>query len=425
MLMLWEKMPAIDRTLANAIRLVMEPVAASNSAAIGFWFPVGSRDEPEEYRGATHFLEHLLFKGTSTKTSRELALFFDRIGGYLNAFTERELMCIMCVVPPEMAEQATDLIIEMIYESKLETKDILTERNVILSEILAVNDDPEENGMEKALELLYGSHPVARPITGTLDDIRMIDPDTIRAWHKQRIISVPPLVTVAGRFDPASMEARIATIPVCHTSSLLQGTSIPDFTPGFQSSESPFRQSQLFLSWPLKESRSALDWYSWAIINAITGDTVSSRLFQNLREHYGLCYSVYSFYVFNRDFSLWCSCVTTPPDKTSLAVEQLVQELDQIVYTGVTEQEISDARSHLAGELRLSSDDTEYRMKRLARQILYNGTTIGIEESVSLIQSIDSSMIHTCIRESCLNNQKSLIVYGPKKAIREVGKKWK
>ena len=144
----WEKMPAIDRTLANNTRLVMEPVAASNSAAIGFWFSVGSRDEPDGFQGATHFIEHLLFKGTRTRTSRDIALFFDRAGGYINAFTEREVMCVMCVVPPDMAIPAVDLIIEMLYDSLLDPAEIATERDVILSEIMAVNDDPEENGME-------------------------------------------------------------------------------------------------------------------------------------------------------------------------------------------------------------------------------------------------------------------------------------
>ncbi len=423
--MLWEKMPAIDRTLANNTRLVMEPVAASNSAAIGFWFPVGSRDEPDGFQGVTHFIEHLLFKGTRCRTSRDIALFFDRAGGYINAFTEREVLCVMCVVPPNMAVSAVEIILDMLYNSTLEPVEIATERDVILSEIMAVNDDPEENGMETALSLMYGNHPVARPIAGTIENIRSLPVERIHEWYQERILAVPPLVTIAGSFDSIAIEKRIASIRMTTNKPMDMNGKPPQLAGGFQTALSPFRQSQLFLSWPLKENRKGPDWYIWAIINAITGDTVSSRLFQNLREKYGLCYSVYSFFVFNRDFSLWCSCLTTPPDKTLKAVEELVQELDHIVYNGVTAQEIADAKSHLAGELRLNSDDTEYRMKRLARQILYNGTVLSIEESVSLINSLDSTVIHDCIRESCENKEKSLVLYGPKKTIREVRKRWK
>ncbi|HRR03297.1 MAG TPA: pitrilysin family protein [Treponemataceae bacterium] len=418
-------MPAIDRTLANNTRLVMEPVAASNSAAIGFWFPVGSRDEPDGFQGATHFIEHLLFKGTRTRTSRDIALFFDRAGGYINAFTEREVMCVMCVVPPDMAIPAVDLIIEMLYDSLLDPAEIATERDVILSEIMAVNDDPEENGMETALSLMYGNHPVARPIAGSLENIRTLPVETIHTWYRERIHAAAPLVTIAGNFDPVIIETRISAIPAPGGFQKGGGDQPPVLNGGFQAAPSPFRQSQLFLSWPLKDPRNAADWYAWAVINAITGDTVSSRLFQSLREKHGLCYSVYSFYVCNRDFSLWCSCLTTPPDKTLQALEKLVQELDRIVYNGFTGQEIADAKSHLAGDLRLSSDDTEYRMKRLARQILYNGQLLSIEESVNLILSLDSTMIHDRLKDSCAGIDKSLVLYGPKKTIREAGKRWK
>jgi len=403
----------------------MEPVATSNSVAIGFWFPVGSRDEQDGFNGATHFLEHLLFKGTSTKTSRDIALFFDRIGGYINAFTEREAMCVMCVVPAVMAEQAIDVIIEMIYESALTTDDIDTERNVIISEIMAVNDDPEENGMEMALSLMYGHHPVARPITGTIADIRAVTPGKLRQWYKERILTVPPVVTIAGNFEPGLIEKHICGIQTDTTVPVKTGGPVPEIRPGFQYAVSPFRQSQVFLSWALNDSRTSRDWYSWAIVNAITGDTVSSRLFQVLREKYGLCYSVYSFFTYNRDSSLWCSCVTAPPDKTARAVEQLVQELDKIVYTGIREQEIADAKSHIAGELFLNYDDTEYRMKRLARQVFFNGVTIDLDETVSLIHSLTSTEIHERMRESCSDEAKSTIVYGPAKAVREVRKKWK
>lgn len=426
MLMPWEKMPVIDCTCANNIRLVMEPVAASNSAAIGFWFPVGSRDEPDGFQGATHFLEHLLFKGTRTRSSRDIALFFDRAGGYINAFTERELVCIMCVVPPERSEEAIVIILEMIQDSLLAEEDIQTERGVILSEIMAVNDDPEENGMETALALMYRNHPVSRPIAGTLNDIRDMSSDTLRSWYPRVFNSVPPLVTIAGNFNPRQMKEHVESVRYYeHPTFAGEAGEKPVVVPGTQLKISPFRQSQLFLSWPVETVKLPENWYIWAIINAITGDTVSSRLFQNLREKLGLCYSVYCFYVFNRDSALWCSCLTAPPDKTGRALHELVQELDHIVYNGFTGEEISDAKSHITGMLKLSADDTEYRMKRLARQILHNGEITDIDESIQIIKGISFQRIHEQLHESCGNDRKSLVVYGPKKSLKEVIKKWK
>ncbi len=421
----WEKMPVIDRTYANNIRLVIEPVAASNSAAIGFWFPVGSRDEPDGFQGATHFLEHLLFKGTRNRSSRDIALFFDRAGGYINAFTERELVCIMCVVPPECFEESVSIICEMIQYAALNEEDIQTERNVILSEIMAVNDDPEENGMETALALMYRNHPVSRPIAGTIDDVRTIHSETLRSWYTTVFQTAPFLITAAGNISPDSIVDSIQSIQRTSPSDEKKvPDTVPLVTPGIQIRQSPFRQSQLFLSWPIMKTKSQQMWYIWAIINAITGDTVSSRLFQNLREKQGLCYSVYSFYVFNRDSALWCSSLTAPPDKTNQAVHSLVQELDQIVYNGFTAEEIEDAKSHITGVLRLSADDTEYRMKRLARQILFNGSITDIEESIALIRQLRAEAIHEQLHESCRSEHKSLILYGPKKSLKEVMRTW-
>ena len=419
-------MPTIDRTLSNGIRLVMEPIAASNSAAIGFWFPIGSRDEPDGYHGVTHFLEHLIFKGTSSHTSREIALFFDRVGGYINAFTERELMCIMCVVPANIVVEATEIIGEMVYSSLLDSVDIETERSVILSEIFAVYDDPDESGMERALELMYQKHAVSLPITGTIDEIRRLKAETIRSWYHKVITTVPPLVTVAGKFDYSAIEQKIAALrlSISFENNLIEANN-PVMTPGFQTRWSPFSQSQLYLSWPVKNLRTSEHWYTWAIINAIAGDTVSSRLFQQLREKDGLCYSVYSFYVFNRDSALWTSCLTTPAEKTTKAIDQLVKELDKIVYNGFTEQEILDAKSHIVGEISLSADDTEYRMKRIARQILFNGSTVDVDKVESIINKIDSQMIQKCVFETFTKAMQSLVVYGPKRAVKGAKKAWK
>lgn len=422
-------MPPTDRILPNGIRLLAEPIAATKAAAIGFWFSRGSRDEDPSSHGITHFIEHMLFKGTGERSARDIARFFDRIGGYVNAFTERELLCVYCVVPSLHALAAAEVVLSMLRESAFSSSEIEKERSVIVSELLSSLDDSEEMAMDAALAAMYPGHGFSLPIGGSVEEVASLSPDRIRNEYHDRFRSCPPVVTVAGNIDSEAFAQFLAARRFTFAAQGFQQvlSAIPD-PPLWQSGrfypESSFGQSQIFLSWPLQFERNGSEWFAWSVINAIIGDSVSSRLFQTLREDRGLCYSVYSTFAVNRDSALWSAYAATPPERTVETVESLLSEIDSVRQKGFTDVEIADARSHIAGEMLLASEDTENRMKRLGRQFFYNGALISVEDSVALLESLHDDDIQNRVRDGFKPAQESLVVYAGKKWIKECRKLW-
>lgn len=416
-------MPLTERTLPNGITLLTEPIAATKAVAIGFWFRMGSRDEREGESGITHFIEHLLFKGTAKMSASEIARFFDRVGGYVNAFTERETMCLHCVVPADYTLQALSILSDMVWDSAPKDDDIEHERSVIESEILASLDDPEECGTDQAIALMFPGNPLARPIAGSVQDVRGISSAAIRSFFAEDLRSHAPIIAIAGSFVPDDVESFFAM----RTSEMAirpgnQESPFPEWNPGFFCPVSRFSQSQIFLSYPVTFSRDSKDWFSWDLINAITGSTVSSRLFQSLRERHGLCYSIFSMVNFGRDFALWSAYLATPRESTVRAMDLLVKEIDDVVKYGFTEAEIRDARTHIIGELLLSAEDTENRMKRLARQYLFGNTVYTIDECIEIVNEIGDASLISRTAAAFRNDTASLVIYSDKRKAKECRK---
>jgi predicted Zn-dependent peptidase len=418
-------MPINNRVLENGIRLITEPIAATEAVAIGFWFPRGSRDEAAGEEGVTHFVEHMLFKGTDDLSAYDLARFFDRIGGYFNAFTEREMLCVHCLVPRQHAIASVDVLSRMIYESRMADEDIERERSVIVSEILSSLDDPEETGLDLALAAAYPDHPFARPVGGTVEEVESLTCGSIRSYRDSLLRSVYPVVAVAGNFDTDALAVRLSGINIESGASLSSSDAIPLWRPGISLPVSRFSQSQIFLSFPIAGLDNAASWHSFSLLNAIIGDSVSSRLYQSLREEKGLCYSIGSFFVRARDAAFWMACAAVPPEKTSEAVFALIEEMDRVRLSGFTPLEYEDAREHLCGDLLLSSEDIEDRMKRLARQWFYNQEIHTVSDSISLVRSLDSDIARSFVETSLRSRDQSLLVYADKKQTKEIRKKWK
>ena len=315
---LLETMPINNCVLSNGIRLITEPIAATKAVAIGFWFPFGSRDEGSGEFGITHYVEHLLFKGNDNHSAFDIARFFDRIGGYVNAFTEREMVCVHCLIPGMYTDETLDVLIRMIWNASFKKNDIEIERSVIISEILASLDDPDEMGMDQAISFLYPGNAYSRPIAGSEDDAMSLSSEKIRNFYELRFRNIRPIVSIAGNFNSISTEEKISRISFDRTDDINKFTKDTLlWNPGIYFPRSIFKQSQVYLSYPVTCKRLSNDWFSWAIINAIIGDTVSSRLYQSLRESKGLCYSVFSFFVFNRDSAFWMAATSVPPEKTA------------------------------------------------------------------------------------------------------------
>ncbi|AEE17382.1 M16 family metallopeptidase [Treponema brennaborense] len=410
-------MSVSTQILTNKTVLVTEPVAEVQTAAIGFWFRAGSRYERPGERGVTHFAEHLLFKGTDTRRAFDIASSFDRIGGYINAFTERENVCVYCVVPAVHVQTALDILCDMTERSVFDPEEVERERAVIESEIISSQDDAEEAALDAASEAVWPNHPVSASISGSVKDVEKLTRDQVYRWYRERFASGALTVCLAGNIDAASAARRLETLSVRSeppADDIGLVVSAPEWKRGVVFQEAPFRQTQFFAQFPLPVPFDERQYYSWAILNALAGDTMSSRLFQKLREESGFCYNVYSFTTFYADAGCWCAYASSAKRYGLRLVKTLFRELRALREQGFTEDEVTAAKEHLCGEEIISSEDMEYRMKRLARNYTYGFPQRSTADVVDCIRSITAEELSAALRILCDFDRAALLVYGPR-----------
>ena len=231
--------------------LLTEPVAAGNAVAIGFWFSTGSRHEPENLCGMTHFTEHILFKGTRSRSSFEIASSFDRMGGYVNAYTERELVCLYCVVPFKYTEKALEILCDMVSDSTFEQKEIEKELQVIKSEIISAADDSEEAALDAVSQAVWPNQKISGSISGTVEDVEKITRKDLLSWYEKRFVHGKLTVSITGNFNVEKVRQILETLP---EHDLKNGCSLqencenlrPVWKSGINFVEAPFQQEQFF-----------------------------------------------------------------------------------------------------------------------------------------------------------------------------------
>lgn len=408
--------------LSNNVTLITEPVAGVKTAAVGFWFRTGSRFEPENMRGISHFVEHMLFKGTSTRSAFDIAASFDRIGGYINAYTDRENLCIHCVVPADYVTDAVKIITDMTSSSLFDSKEVERERSVIKNEIIASLEDSEEVALDAASAAVWPNHPVSVPIAGTVEDVEGLSREDLYSWYTDYIKNGATVVCVAGCFEKECLESVLETLPNRSSAdwSSIHGLA-PQWTSGLRFQDAPFNQMQLFMQFPLEPHISEKDYYTWAIVNALVGDTMSSRLFQKLREEGGYSYNVYSFPTYYTDAACWCAYATVSKKDTAGVVKTMYRELEKLKQDSFSEEEQNAACEHICGEEIISSEDMEYRVKRLFRNYSFGFSQKSTEEILSLIRSISKKEIEKTIQTLLDFDNASLFVYGsnPSKTLKD------
>ena len=408
--------------LSNNVTLITEPVAGVKTAAVGFWFRTGSRFEPENMRGISHFVEHMLFKGTSTRSAFDIAASFDRIGGYINAYTDRENLCIHCVVPADYVTDAVKIITDMTSSSLFDSKEVERERSVIKNEIIASLEDSEEVALDAASAAVWPEHSVSLPIAGTVEDVEKLTREDLFSWYTDYIKNGATVVCVAGSFEKDCLKSVLETLPNRSSAdwSSIHGLA-PQWTSGLRFQDAPFNQMQLFLQFPLNPQLSEKDYYTWAIVNALVGDTMSSRLFQKLREEGGYSYNVYSFPTYYTDAACWCAYATASKKDTAGVVKTMYRELEKLKQDSFSEEEQNAACEHICGEEIISSEDMEYRVKRLFRNYSFGFSQKSTEEILSLIRSISKKEIEKTIQTLLDFDNASLFVYGsnPSKTLKD------
>jgi len=389
----------IEKAYTNeGTTIIVDSTAATEVAAVGIWYYFGSRDEDESLQGSTHFIEHMLFKGTSSRSPFQIARGIDRLGGQINAATERECVYFFSSVPLESFDYVAEILIDIICDASFKHEDFEKEKIVIENELVAAEDDPEEHAVESFYERLWGNHALARRIGGTVPLLDNLNHEEVWKMYCNQYKSCPPLVTIAGdisidkaqkifydRFrKPFDIIKRIKPdIPFL---------GAPYYKPASH------QHIQIFCSFIKDFDISVSDYYALLIANTVLGDSMSSRLFQSLREQLGLCYNINSVPSFFSDITEWTVYATITHESITKFIDALAYELYSIYEHGLTENEIQDARCHLIGSMKFDALDIEYRMHRLAHQWLSDYDPISMMESVALLNSLTIEEINSIIK---------------------------
>jgi predicted Zn-dependent peptidase len=377
--------------LPSGVRILSEQVPGARSATVGYWVAVGSRDELPETYGSTHFLEHLLFKGTTTRSALDIAVSFDSVGGEHNAMTAKEYTCYYAKVQDRDLPMAVDVLSDMITSSVIDAEEFEIERDVILEELAMADDDPSDVTNERFFEAVLGDHPLGRPIGGSPETIQAATRAAVWTHFQANYRARDLVITVAGAVDHDELVARV-------TRALVSAGWDPDLvaspverrdgTLGLIERGSPLvvvhrpiEQANILMGvsgLPAADDRRS----TLAVLNSILGGGMSSRLFQEIREKRGLAYSVYSFSPSYSDaglFGLYAGC---SPSKAGQVAELMLGEFRRLGEGGASDDEMRRAVGQLSGASALALEDSDTRMSRLGRAEITLGEYVDLDESL-------------------------------------------
>jgi len=375
--------------LPRGAALAAEYAAGARSFAVGFWFPIGSRHEAPRERGFVHFVEHMVFKGTQRRSAAQISREIDRVGGYLNAFTDRDSICVHCQVPAARWRLALDVLCDMVFASVFRTADFEREREVIVSEILSARDDPEERSNDEFLASIWPSDPLARKIAGEPEDLRRITRDELYRFYRSEFSPASLLVTASGPLSPDEVAQELATLiesgfqdgAPAAPAVARRAESTPVFSLARGYSRSDMEQVHYFEAVQLDPPFSEGDYYALSALNGALGEASSSRLFLSLREDRGLCYSIFSAFAMSRTECLWMAAANVSETQLPALATEMDRLLDEAGSAGLSDNECEDAVARLAGSFDLALEDTDFRMHRIARQVFFSGAAQSAEEA--------------------------------------------
>ena len=398
--------------LDNGLTVVTERMPDVRSVTAGFWVATGSRDEDLPIAGASHFLEHLLFKGTDTRAARDIAEAIDAVGGDINAFTTKEYTAFYVRLLSANLDIGLDILSDIMWSPAFRPDDVEAERQVILEEILMRNDEPADLVHEAFCEAMFPGHALGREVLGSEKTIESLSREEIGAFFGHHYRPGNNVMSAAGDLDHdevvAGLERRFAgemggTAPVRKppTSASKRVQVVPR----------PTEQAHIVLGLAAID-RDDDDRYAMAIVNHVLGGGMSSRLFQTIREERGLAYSVYSYRSAFEGAGLMAVYAGTAPARAQEVLELLHVELDRMHATGVSEAELTMAKGHLKGTMALSLEDSAARMSRIGRSQLVHGEVESFDEIMAAIDEVSLDDVGR-VAEEILGRDRVLAVVGP------------
>ena len=412
--------------LPGGLRVVTEFLPSVRSVALGIWVGVGSRDEDVPHAGATHYLEHLLFKGTRKRTALEISSVMDAVGGEMNAFTAKEYTCYYARVLDADLPLAIDVLSDMVTASLIEPRDVDAERNVVLEEIAMNDDDPTDSVHEAFTSHLFGDTPLGRPILGTVDSINAITRDQILEHYVARYTPPHLVVAAAGNVEHDAVVAGVRAAfgpalsgfgaadpagPRLRGSGGLWDGYGPAAGTGVKLVSRSIEQANLVLGC---EGLARTDdrRFALGVLNAALGGGMSSRLFQEVREKRGLAYSVYSFTAQHADTGLWGVYVGCLPSKADEVLSICTDELAKVIADGLSDAELDRGKGQVRGGIVLGLEDPSSRMTRLGKSELVYPRLEPVDEVIAAIDAVTHDDVRA-IAEEVLARPKTLAVVGP------------
>jgi len=380
--------------LPNGVRVVTERMDHVRSVSVGVWIGTGSREESIEQSGLTHFIEHMVFKGTKHRTAEQIARSVDSIGGGLDAFTSKELVSYNVKVLDEHVPEAFDVVADLVRNPLFDKADIEKEKGVILEELKMEVDNPEYLIHEIFSSNFWKGHALGRPILGTAESIRSFDRDAVSNYYKRYYSPSNILITAAGHLShkklTALVEQKFADLKPRKKPAALAPPQ--PHAPLVFRNKSSLEQVHLYLGVP---SISMPDEKRFAcyILNAILGGGMSSRLFQNIREKQGLAYTVYSELAMYHDAGCMLVYAGTSQKSAGKVIDSVVKELNEIASHKVGEEELRRAKDHLKGSYVLGLESTSSRMGNLARQELYFKRFFTLDEMLEMVEKVTADEV--------------------------------
>ncbi len=398
----------------NGIRILTERMPNLRSVTSGFWVGVGSRDEPRELSGISHFIEHLLFKGTSRRTARRIAEEFDAMGGELNAFSAKEYTCFYCKVLDEKVEESFEVMADMLLRSLMRPQDVDAERKVILEEIAMHEDSPDDIIHDLFVSALWESHPLGQSVLGYQNVVRTLESEDMisyfgRFYHPENIV-----VAAAGNIEHAVIVDLVERLMDADggQSRHERHSFVPEIRPHTVVYDRPTEQAHIVLGTQgLQRQHPAR--FALAVLDNILGGGMSSRLFQKIREDRSLAYSVFSYHSMYVETGLIAVYAGTSPENTGAVLELIKEEIELLLEKGITPEELERAKGHIKGNLVLSLEDSGSRMTRLGKAEICQGEILSLDELLRRIDAVTADDVRRLAKDLFGKRQLVVTAIGP------------
>ena len=409
-----KRVAVINKTvLSNGVKILTQKIPHIRSVSMGVWVNVGARDETDDQSGLSHFIEHMIFKGTARRSAYQIAKEFDAIGGHTNAFTSMENTCYHAKVLDSHLETMVDILTDIFLNSAFAPQEVERERPVIFQEIGMMEDTPEEYAHQLASTNFWGKHPLGRSILGDRKNVLSFDAGTIkkffqRFYHPERIV-----IAVSGNVHHDQLVNLVAPA----FSSIANGQDLPErkcpcISPRTKPHFRELEQAHICLS-TIGLSITNPQRFAFSLLNTLLGGNMSSRLFQQIREQRGLAYSVYSFissYVDTGQFGVYAG---VHPKDVKQTIELVIQSMDDLRHIPIPDDRLSDAKEYTKGNLILATESVDNQMVRLAQNEIHFSNQVSLDWVIDQIDAVTSDEIRELAQFLFTKNQSSLTILGP------------